>query len=352
MDIRYQVFLSSTFNDLQEERRKVFDVLMKMNCIPAGMELFPAADDEQFEFIKRVIDNCDYYVLIIGGRYGSISSDGISFTRKEFLYATERGIRVISFLHEEPSKLSVEKSDIDSEKIKKLADFRSEVSQNRVVSYWHNAEDLSAKVILGLQNAISTYPAVGWVRGNKISSAESVAEILSLRKENEALKSDKKMASTVGPSGTEILSQGNETIEILYRFRVLVGVGTIVPQRKDVFGDWETCSPTWDYMFKSLGPYLLKECSSNELVEHVEAIIKVFDADIIDTRVKQISNKQNFEDIAIQLDMESFHSIILQFRALGLVTQRLVLNSHLWRLTNFGDNYLMRLRAIKKNNVL
>jgi len=71
MDKRYQIFISSTYADLKEERRRVIQTVMELDCIPAGMELFPAADEEQFEFIKRVIDDCDYYLLIIGGRYGS-----------------------------------------------------------------------------------------------------------------------------------------------------------------------------------------------------------------------------------------------------------------------------------------
>ncbi|MCR9883896.1 DUF4062 domain-containing protein, partial [Vibrio alginolyticus] len=75
MEKRYQVFVSSTFADLQEERQQVIQALMEMDCIPAGMELFPATDEEQWEFIKRIIDDCDYYLLIIGGRYGSVSSD-------------------------------------------------------------------------------------------------------------------------------------------------------------------------------------------------------------------------------------------------------------------------------------
>ena len=55
MDKRYQVFVSSTYRDLMEERTKVIQTLMKMDCIPAGMELFPAMDEEQMKFIKRII---------------------------------------------------------------------------------------------------------------------------------------------------------------------------------------------------------------------------------------------------------------------------------------------------------
>lgn len=45
MDKRYQVFVSSTYTDLKEERQHVIQVLTEMGCVPAGMELFPAADD-------------------------------------------------------------------------------------------------------------------------------------------------------------------------------------------------------------------------------------------------------------------------------------------------------------------
>ncbi len=78
MDKRYQVFVSSTYTDLKEERSKVMQALMEMDCIPAGMELFPAADEDQWQFIKKVIDDCDYYLLIVGGRYGSMTPEGIS----------------------------------------------------------------------------------------------------------------------------------------------------------------------------------------------------------------------------------------------------------------------------------
>ncbi|MBP6733269.1 MAG: DUF4062 domain-containing protein [Chromatiaceae bacterium] len=53
MDKRYQVFVSSTYADLQHERQQVIQALMEMGCIPAGMELFPAADEEQLEFVGQ-----------------------------------------------------------------------------------------------------------------------------------------------------------------------------------------------------------------------------------------------------------------------------------------------------------
>src|SRR5450432_1448589 len=139
MDKRYQVFVSSTYADLVDERRHVIQTLMQMDCIPAGMELFPAADEEQWQFIKRVINDCDYYLLIIGGRYGSTTADGVSYTEKEYEYALERGLRVIAFVHERPDDIPVGKSDINPEPRARLAAFREKVKAGRLVKFWNNA---------------------------------------------------------------------------------------------------------------------------------------------------------------------------------------------------------------------
>jgi hypothetical protein len=63
--------------------------LLELDCIIAGMELFPASNDDQWTLIKRVIDDCDYYLVIIGGRYGSTDAAGISYTEKEYDSAVE-----------------------------------------------------------------------------------------------------------------------------------------------------------------------------------------------------------------------------------------------------------------------
>lgn len=65
MDVKYRVFVSSTFADLQDERRAVIEMIINMGHIPVGMEAFQASDDSQWEYIKRRIDESDYYVLII-----------------------------------------------------------------------------------------------------------------------------------------------------------------------------------------------------------------------------------------------------------------------------------------------
>src|SRR5689334_13839929 len=116
MQKKYQVFISSTYTDLVPERNELIKAILDLGHIPAGMELFGAADEEQFQYIKRVIDECDYYVLIIGGRYGSAAPDRVSYTEKEFDYAVSSGKTVLAFIHEDPSSLPVAKFDTEPEK--------------------------------------------------------------------------------------------------------------------------------------------------------------------------------------------------------------------------------------------
>lgn len=153
MEKRYQVFVSSTYADLKEERQHVSQALMEMDCIPAGMELFPATDEEQWEFIKRIIDDCDYYLLIIGGRYGTTTDEGISYTEKEYDYAVESGLKVVALLHENPDDIPVGKSDIGPELREKLQAFRDKVASNRLVKFWGEAKELPGLVALSLSSA-------------------------------------------------------------------------------------------------------------------------------------------------------------------------------------------------------
>lgn len=62
---KYQVFVSSTYEDLKPERQEIMHALLELDCIPSGMELFSAADEDQWSLIKGVIDDCDYYVVVI-----------------------------------------------------------------------------------------------------------------------------------------------------------------------------------------------------------------------------------------------------------------------------------------------
>ncbi len=170
MHKRYQVFVSSTFRDLKEERAAVMEVIMRMNFIPAGMEMFPAMDEKVFKYIQRIIDDSDYFLLIIGGCYGSVDVSGVSWTEKEYDYALKQHKHILVFDHENYLNLPGSKIDKDKEKLEKLEAFKQKVANGgiRVIDKWSNADKLAMKVSTSLANVQKIHPVKGgWVRAEE-----------------------------------------------------------------------------------------------------------------------------------------------------------------------------------------
>ncbi|MEP3785598.1 MULTISPECIES: DUF4062 domain-containing protein [Paracoccaceae] len=185
---RYQVFISSTFIDLTVERRAVQDVVISTGDFPVQMESFPAADEDQFQFIKTLIDQCDYYILIIAGRYGTVADDGISYTHKEFRYAASKGIPILVMLHGEPGRIEADKTEDTASGKKRLKDLIAEAEKGRLRKTWKSVEGLKLAVREALDNAKATKPRVGWVRGDSVASLDALEELHRVRKENKAFK--------------------------------------------------------------------------------------------------------------------------------------------------------------------
>jgi hypothetical protein len=155
---KYQIFISSTYGDLKEERKRVIMSILDTENIPVGMENFSATDDRGWGIIKRTIDSSDIYVLIIAGRYGYINSDmPVCWTEKEYDYARGLKIPILVFIRD---KKSIKFSDADTgEKAEKLNNFIERLQGNtgHLVKYWKKCDDLQTKVILAIKNQIERF---------------------------------------------------------------------------------------------------------------------------------------------------------------------------------------------------
>lgn len=328
MDKRYQVFVSSTFADLKDERSNVIQTLMEMDCIPAGMELFPALDEEQFEFIKKVIDDSDYYLLIIGGRYGSLSEEGISYTEMEYDYAISKGIKVIALVHGSPEKLAVEKVEMDSEAQEKLRIFKTKATTNRLVKFWSDAKELSGLVALSLPKTIKTYPAVGWIRGNEATdNTELLKQLNDLRQENNKL--EKQVEELQKNKGEMLdLAQGEDEFLITVQCYVMDG-------EQSGNKSWEQVV-TWNELFKCIGPKTLKKQSENI---------------IFDTLGKFVASRKYKVFHSSEIDYSDFEKITVQFLSLEYINFTGVGATKYWELTSKGQKYLTKIMSIKRESV-
>jgi Domain of unknown function (DUF4062) len=187
MNVKYQIFVSSTYEDLKDERNEVIKACLNMGHIPVGMEMFNAADEEQWQVISRTIDQCDYYAVIVAHRYGSTMPDGLSFTEKEYDYAVDQGAPVLGFVIDPKAPWPSDRIDKDPICVQALQSFKSKVKQKMVRS-WSDKSELQAHFAISLGTTININPRRGWVRAPEAGATDVVQTLSNLAEENARLR--------------------------------------------------------------------------------------------------------------------------------------------------------------------
>lgn len=333
MNKRYQVFVSSTYTDLKEERNEVVKALLELDCIPCGMEYFPAASEDQWTYIKGLIQDCDYYVVIVAGRYGSISDEGISYTQMEYEYAAQLGIPCIAFLHKEPDSLPAKKTEKMQASQKKLQKFRKKL-RTKLCKDWSDRHELGAFVSRSLIQLIKSQPRIGWVRADSISSDESNKQLLALsqkvatlEEENRRLKGDHVELDS--------LAQGDEELILDCEAQIL----TRDPERwrhKVVDTKKVKIQTTWNLVFRNLLPRI----PDHALEQSIKGYISDFAFTSLTSEFHDTLTPNFCEKVKISRD--SFHKVKVQTLALGLVETVSLNRGHnsgikkVWKLTPRG----------------
>lgn len=319
--------------------------LLELDCIPSGMELFPAANEDQWTLIKEVIDECDYYIVILGGRYGSTDGDGVSFTEKEYRYALETEKPIIGFLHEDISNLSVSKSEQTDDGKKKLQEFR-ELVQSKVCKFWATPETLGSVVSRSLINLQRRHPGVGWIRGDVTTDKEASAQIVRLTAQLDKLRTELDTAMTTAPPGTEKLSQGDDYETFSYEAKT---------RCNGRYFTWDLNTEvevTWNKIFYELSPLMIHEASDRQLKHAFHNFLTTLATE--DLEDSEESAGHFIQDLSFK-DSE-FQTVKIQLRALGLIkksdrSRSVKDTSAYWTLTPYGDEVMNRLRAKVRKNI-
>lgn len=181
MNKLYKFFISSTYEDLKDERQEVIRCVLDSHNFPIAMEQFPASSLNQWEYIKKEIDTTDYYILIVGGKYGSIEpTEQISYTEKEFNYARKNQIPVIAFMIEDTDVLQGSKIEKDPDRLEKLNSFRDRLlhKEGILIKYFNAVQNLKYEVIQSIHQIINDNPRPGWVRADPTNVPRSTQNAL------------------------------------------------------------------------------------------------------------------------------------------------------------------------------
>jgi hypothetical protein len=193
---KLQVFVSSTFIDLKEERQSAVEAILNAGHIPAGMELFKAGDESQWNIIKDWIEESDVYMLIVGGRYGSIEpKSGKSYTQLEYEYAIELGKPFFAIVikddwtDKKAKKKGVKIEDFkEVHNLSKLQEFKATVL-TKIVKFAEDLKDIKLAVGESLNEMSRRDNLKGWVKTDDTDYSSISEELARLSKENSELKS-------------------------------------------------------------------------------------------------------------------------------------------------------------------
>lgn len=355
MERRYEVFVSSTYDDLKEERQAVMRALLDLDAIPAGMEMFPATDAGAWARIERAIARSDYYVLIIAGRYGSLDANGLGFTEREYDFALSSGIPVLAFVHKDPKQIQSGKTEDKPELRARLDSFKSKVmgGDRHLVKFWLVPEDLTLHIAISLHHAIVNTPRPGWVRAESTLLVDAPPHGLPpvLR----AKGPDSKAAFDPTPVTHELRSI-DWSLEI-----ALEAMGRLfewVPSRFPGAPDRK----------RELKPVALKKLPTN-----LGALFRAFADEMtghpieegqmqraIDRHAAKLVNPAGVEWEAdengrIVVAHSQFHEIKAQFHMLGLIepstSPSASKDRKFWKLTTLGESSLRTLRGLQASRL-
>ncbi len=343
MEKRYQVFVSSTYEDLRPERQEVMQALLELDCMPAGMELFPASNESQWNFIKRVIDDCDYYIVILAGRYGSRGPTGMGYIEMEYRYAEEIGKPIIAFPHRDPEQLPVSKTERSPEGQQSLREFREYV-RRKLCREWTSPTELGSAVSRSLIQLIKFNPGVGWIRA---TDAGDPAETARLRARIDKLEAELASLAATGPEGTESLAQGSDPCTVdfsysIYDAHTYKSIGPGGGQRSLTF--------TWDEIMAVALPPLLVEGSEEKLERRLRDLFRKREGSQLLNADGGPARKLN-----VTVAESSLEQIVMQLRALGLISpserqRSLKDHARYWKLTPYGTTVMTRLSAIRRED--
>lgn len=178
---KLQVFVSSTYTDLREERQAAVEAILSSGHIPAGMELFTAGDESQMSVIRRWIDESDVFLLILGGRYGSLEPNtGKSYTHLEYEYAVTQGKPLFAVvIDDEALEKRVRKAGrkiLEIENARQFKQFR-EVVLSRMVRFWIDHRDIKLAIHETMGEFARRTDLSGWIPGDQAISPQELARL-------------------------------------------------------------------------------------------------------------------------------------------------------------------------------
>ncbi|GHS86813.1 hypothetical protein AGMMS49957_05610 [Synergistales bacterium] len=157
---RHIVYVSALTDD-SDTRNEIMRSLLEIDCIPAGM-FHSNHIGNDWPSVRREIDDCDYYLLIVGPDH-SIDRKPL-LTQDELNFAVELNKPRAAFIH-----ISFAKDNYMA--INEL--FMNEIE---LFKAWATADELGSAVCHVISRLKKQRPSRGWMHGDEITKEQLLIE--------------------------------------------------------------------------------------------------------------------------------------------------------------------------------
>jgi len=184
--MKYHIFIGSTLDDLKNERKELFRIVMELGHIPVMADYLDDTARNNQKLLQKIIEECDYFIALVGHKYSAADGKVLPLVA-QYSIAAQKGIPVLALIVDEKARSKPAKKEKDPALIRKLNDFKSRLQEGSCET-WVNTPDLCQKMQTLLLQEININPRPGWVRAEKPIDPTVANELSRLSSENDALR--------------------------------------------------------------------------------------------------------------------------------------------------------------------
>ena len=219
-----KIFVSSTCEDLKNERKEAIAIVDRMHaCQSIAMEKFFASNHQSKDVCLNRLQGCNAVVLILGFKYGSVDkAEDISFTEIEYNTAKTLGLPVFVF-QKRHTDGSWRSEETDADRSDKLHAFKSRLDAENYRVAFATPQELATEIV----GAIRQYELEHGVIGIRLPAFVSYEDFF------QPFLDDSKLFNHVSPfvGRNHFLERLNAFVEADKRIALIYGRGGIGKSR-------------------------------------------------------------------------------------------------------------------------
>lgn len=318
VETRYQVFISSAFRDLVDERRAVVSALLELNCNPVGSDLYSIPAGEDWSPIRHLIEDCDYCLVVLGSNYRSLDLSALEAIEREYDFAVANGRPIMAFMRPE-DRIEPDAEGGYTAHAARLQAFRDRLEAG-TCRMWTTPYELGGAISRGCAQLIQSSPSQGWVRGGHAKTPDDYDRLAHLTEQVSVLEKELADRRAAELHTADNLAQGDDLVELEYSLRGEQAAFRI--------------AASWSEVFVAVAMKAIELPTLREIETELST---------------WIAEHANSFDVVLTED--SLQKVMLQLFTLGLIETRWLQPGRVWGLTDRGRVLLGELRGLKSARV-